>query len=265
MGTICVASSMVDLIPVIVANFTASHADQNSQLRVLTVIRLVRMLRILRLARLARYLQALRVLVFSIMATLRSLLWALVLLAMIFYGFGVAFTQAVANHCIGEVNDPLQAPQCNNEAVSLYWGSIADSMLTLFKAISAGLSWHDCVTPLHEVGSLWVVAFLFYICFSYFAVLNVVTAVFCQSAIEGANTDVELSAIRNLTLKRNFNSYTRVLFQNAISCLGYPPEVTLDELECMISMPEMKSCLEAFEIFVPNAWTLFKLLDKDRK
>ena len=56
-------------------------------------------------------------------------------------------------------------------------------------SITGGVSWEEVLGPLKAINAFWVVLFLFYICFTHFAVLNVLTAVFCQSAIDGAQND----------------------------------------------------------------------------
>ncbi|CAE7941176.1 unnamed protein product [Symbiodinium sp. KB8] len=71
----------------------------------------------------------------------------------------------------------------------MYFGTLLDTMLYLFMAISDGISWHLMMNPLRWISPAWVLLFLFYIFFTYFAVLNVVTAVFCQSAMESAQND----------------------------------------------------------------------------
>merc|ERR1719433_2363776 len=78
------------------------------------------------------------------------------------------------------------------EALNLFWGSLPRSMFTLFKSITGGISWHECVVPLQDLGWLYVTLFTTFIAFSVFAVMNVVTAVFCQSAIESAQSDRDL-------------------------------------------------------------------------
>lgn len=49
-------------------------------------------------------------------------------------------------------------------------------MLSLFMSISGGVSWENVISPLKKISTAWVVVYLFYISFTYFAVLNVVTA-----------------------------------------------------------------------------------------
>lgn len=47
-----------------------------------------------------RFIRAMRVLVFSILNTLRSLVWSLVLLFVIIYSFGILFADATIDHIL---------------------------------------------------------------------------------------------------------------------------------------------------------------------
>merc|ERR1712048_130065 len=97
-------------------------------------------------------------------------------LAMITYVFGILFTQAVLDNS-GVLIDGGRFD---------LWCSLKVSTLTLFKCISGGLSWHEASEPLLRISPLLELLFAIYISFTYFAVLNVVTGVFCSSAIETA-------------------------------------------------------------------------------
>ncbi|CAK0880189.1 unnamed protein product [Prorocentrum cordatum] len=65
------------------------------------MLRLFRLTRLLRLVRTFRQLKPLRMLVHSIMFAARSVCWALLLLLMIVFAFGVVLTQAVTEHTEG--------------------------------------------------------------------------------------------------------------------------------------------------------------------
>merc|ERR1712196_248947 len=98
--------------------------------------------------------------------------------------FAIVFTQTVTDHIVdtGSVDEEL----------SYFWGSLTSSMFTLFKSISGGVSWQDASEPLQWVYQPLQWLFAGYIAFTYFAVLNVVTGVFCNSAIETASRDPDL-------------------------------------------------------------------------
>ncbi|CAE7194956.1 unnamed protein product, partial [Symbiodinium sp. CCMP2456] len=67
--------------------------------------------------------------------------------------------------------------------------SVGESMLTLFLSITGGISWQDALAPLREISALAATAYLAYIIIAVFAILNVVTGVFCNMAIESARAD----------------------------------------------------------------------------
>ena len=76
------------------------------------------------------------------------------------------FTQAV-NDFKNEYGALLNA-----EAAERYFGSLHDSMLTLFMSLAGGVSWEQALPPLREVSAIWVICYVGYIAFTYFAVLN---------------------------------------------------------------------------------------------
>ncbi|CAJ1330511.1 unnamed protein product [Effrenium voratum] len=164
-------------------------------LKAFRVIRITRVVKAVRLMRIFRFVIALRTLITSIMHTLVSLFWALALLILIVYVFAVLFVQAVHDH----LSDP-DLPSLSErelEASQRYFGSLADTMLSLFMCIAGGVNWVDVQEPLKGISTMWVFFFLFYIAFTYFAVLNVVTGVFCQSSIL-ANKEAHVRKIHNL-------------------------------------------------------------------
>merc|ERR1712203_110711 len=86
-------------------------------------------------------------------------------------------------------------------------------MSTLFKVMSSGIDWHAVVIPLSEIGWLWVALFTLYVSFVHFALLNAVTGVFCQSAIEGAQYDKDLVVHELLANKQLYINSAGALFR----------------------------------------------------
>ena len=88
--------NIFDLCIVVVSlleSVISSHMEL-SHLRVMRFARLVKTLRGVRVMRLLHYISALRTLARSILNTMRSLFWTLVLLLLAFYSFALIFTQA---------------------------------------------------------------------------------------------------------------------------------------------------------------------------
>lgn len=260
-GRICLDIFLVvaALIQTSVQTFAWATADRTQDtgklgtLQVIRILRVTRPLRALRMTKLVHVLASLRILTTSIRATLQSLMWALLLLLMIIYVMALIFTQATTDY--------LQQA-ASNKVLEDFWGTVPIAMLTLFKAISGGVSWHDVAEPLGGI-SLWLTAlFASYIFLTYFAVLNVITGVFCQSAIETVGLDPDLGAQAILQRKRRVANKLRSLFGNVdTDASGH---ITITELENLLSHEHMQAYLAAMGVDVDDAWSIFKLIDKDQ-
>ena len=136
-----------------------------SSLKAFRIIRITRVVRTVRLIRLFRFVLALRTLITSIFSTLKSLFWALILLALIVYVFAVLFAQAVDER----VRDPAAPDLTEREMLTSrrYYSSLANTMLSLFMSIAGGVSWEEVLAPLRAISDIWVGLFLFYISFTY--------------------------------------------------------------------------------------------------
>ncbi|CAK9004421.1 unnamed protein product [Durusdinium trenchii] len=167
------------------------------------VVRLVKIFRVLRVVRVLRALRGLRLLLLSLVHTIRSLVWTLSLLLVILWFFGIVFTTAANEHGSDEHGSEQSV------LLEKYYGSLAKTIFTLFKCSCNGMDWYDAVEVLEHLDQawLWVGFFLCYICFNYFALLNIITGVFCHSAITGAfkNEDVvfdELQVHKGIQARR---------------------------------------------------------------
>jgi Ca2+-binding EF-hand superfamily protein len=238
---------------------TASDQEEElpgvAVLRNVRLARLVRLTRAFRLHRIIRFIAALRMLVYSIAATLKSLLWAMVLLVMIIYVFGLAFTMQALDFV--EKTDDLG--QDEKATLTQEWGSLDVSMYTLFQSISGGVSWRDPSLPLQKISVVPTALFTVYIAFVYFAVLNVVTGVFCSSAVETTQRNPDLVAKSIIDDKR---ACTEKL-QQLVGAIDDDESgrITIDELELIAEDDLMKAYFHALQIDLSDAYTLFKLID----
>eukprot|EP00435_Cladocopium_sp_Y103_P056079 s734_g18.t2 len=251
--TLCVADVIVDFWS---RSLTASTAFE--ELGTWRTLRFIRAMQTIRIVRIFRYVVALRTLAVSIVATMSSLLWTLALLAMMFYAFSLVLTQQVAEHCRFILVESAGQSQCSDD-LQLYWGSVAESALTLFMAISQGMDWQVALRPLWDVSYLAVCAMLLYVSITILAILNV----FCNTAMESASRDKDVAA-RNLAasrsqqakqLKEVFQEMDR-LDMNAIS---------IEDLDEAMESSQLQHFLESMGISTDDVWTLFLLLDVEEK
>ncbi|CAE7202465.1 Cacna1c [Symbiodinium natans] len=256
-----VLETAVDIWDLVV---TTQAGSTSGHFRIMRTMRLVRALRGIRVIRLLRYVSALRTLVFSIVSTMSSLFWTLVLLLLLFYSFGVIFTQLVSDYCremTMQTQDNLNAvPECP-PFLSKYWRSVDESMLTLFTAISGGMNWVDALDPLREVGGIATSLLILYIIVSVFAVLNVVTGVFCNTAIESAQSDKDIAIMKQMRKHDLQVQALRHIFKE----IDHDKSnlVTLAELQEALSAKKLSSFLESMGISTQDVSTLFMIIDTD--
>mmetsp|Transcript_12991 Transcript_12991/g.30901 ORF Transcript_12991/g.30901 Transcript_12991/m.30901 type:complete len:636 (+) Transcript_12991:61-1968(+) len=230
-----------------------------SGLKALRIIRITRVVKVVRLMRVFRFVMAFRTLITSIADTLKSLFWALMLLIVIVYVFAVLFAQAVNDYVLDPESPPL--PDRESLASDRYYASLSDTMLSLFMCVSGGVNWSEVMAPLPLISPIWALLFLFFICFTYFAVLNVVTGVFCQTAIESAQNDQ--TAVVHSILKNKQAHIDKI--RNLFTAIGDDKTgvITFAMFEEQINSPAVKAYFEVLGLDVWDAWSFFKLLDLD--
>jgi len=198
------------------------------------------------------------------MSTLGSLCWTLVLLLILVYSFGIAVTQLVVEHCrISTIDAGITsgAPQCA-PLLEKYWSSVSESMLTLFMAITGGVSYDDAMRPLRDVSPLALVLVAVYISIGVIVVLNVVTGVFCSTAMETATADKDVATFKQMRVKSQQVEALKLVFKEIDQ--RDVDEVTFEEVQDAISSGDLSNFMEAMGISTDDVWMLCVLLDVDK-
>ncbi|CAE7360817.1 Scn11a [Symbiodinium natans] len=253
-----------------IAEFVLEMASNQTQmdpshLRIMRFLRLVRALRGIRVIRLLRYISALRTIVFSIISTLGSVFWTSLLLVVLFYLFGTLIAQVVSDHC-RQVKFHSEDPQdCANEAMFgkllHYWSSVPEAMLTLLMAITGGLSWNDALMPLRPISEIAVIGLLMYIVITVLAILNVVTGVFCNMAIESARADKDIAIMQQIHKHEAQVESLREIFHEID--LDGSNVITVVELKEAMKGQKMSSFMQSLDISTNDVFTLFMVIDAD--
>jgi len=235
----------------------SSTTGANRNLRMLRLLRFGRIVRVVRVVRVARLFRSLRTLINSLMGTLKSLFWSLLLLALIMYMFGILFADAVLDHRnelgFGDEGSDL----------SKFFGGLYPSVVTLFRSISNGLTWGEAADALEALdnGIFWSSLFHFYVAFCSFAVLNVMTGTFCNAAIKAAERDHDMLVLSLVQSRQELREQVANLFHK-IDYRG-SGQITITDFESHFSEPDVIAFFESLEIGAMDAWTLFMSLDVD--
>jgi hypothetical protein len=237
-------------------------AGQNtpfSNISVLRIVRMVRIMRVFRMIRMMRFFRDLRVMVSAIVSTIRTACWALILLLMATYIFGVALAQIVGEH-VGTHRDAGE-PLAQDDPLLIYFGSLLRVVCSLFMSISGGIDWADGFFPLMKVNWVSVIIYLFFILFASFCMLNVIIGIFCQNAMAAYDQDREkLMEAQMKERKKYVDSLTSLFNEWDSSGDGV---LAYAEFEEHLEDDAMLAVLKALEIERRDALTLFELLDVD--
>jgi len=260
LDTIVVTTSIFEAAMTVVLKFGFQGSDpqSTSQFRILRIMRITRLIKVVRITRIIKFIRALRIMVHQLLSTLKALLWAMFLLALIIYLFAILFTQAFS------LENPVQLDDLTMDSSKLlqrYWSTLPRSMFTLFQSITGGVSWEVVVLPLSDMGFASVTLFIAFIAFAQFAVLNVLTGVFCQNAIDSAQHDAELVTQAMLANKQVYVHQIRQIFRDFDQ--DESGSITIQEFIQHLSDESVKAYFESLELDTSDVETLFRLMDSD--
>ena len=250
-----VIPAWIELIVDFIDLQTLGAGTSNGNFRVIRVFRITRVLQVVRSVRLVRFISAFRELVISVLDTVRQLVWAMVLLILVIYSFGVLFADAALQH-LDAAGYPASADS-SLDRLQFHFGGVYDSCTTLFRTLLAGFDWIEAADALEPMGIMWVQLFHVYVAFGDFALLNVITGVFVNSAIKTRERDHEV-------LMHHVQAF-RMLVENLwkkIDSSGQG-QITISEFEELFNDEDMVAFFAAIEVSAVDAWTLFDSLDAD--
>eukprot|EP00403_Amphidinium_massartii_P026050 CAMPEP_0178402588 /NCGR_PEP_ID=MMETSP0689_2-20121128/16920_1 /TAXON_ID=160604 /ORGANISM="Amphidinium massartii, Strain CS-259" /LENGTH=879 /DNA_ID=CAMNT_0020023495 /DNA_START=41 /DNA_END=2676 /DNA_ORIENTATION=+ len=241
--------TLVVLLQVVeeVLNLVASSVPLN--LSFLRIIRILRLIRVIRLIRILRLISELRTLVTSLAGSLKAFGWTMLLIFMLIYTVAIFFTQLVTDHRLGLDGGDHVAYASH---LPRYFGSLGDTILALYQAILGGVSWREITTPLMgEIHTMLGFVFSVYITFCVLAMMNVVTGVFVDSALNSAKHDKEVYMM---------NSVRAMFLRMKMDLSG---DMNWDEFKTLLSSAEMMEYFKAIDVDISEAQSIFELLDVD--
>eukprot|EP00930_Biecheleria_cincta_P070725 TRINITY_DN5833_c0_g1_i1.p1 TRINITY_DN5833_c0_g1~~TRINITY_DN5833_c0_g1_i1.p1 ORF type:complete len:530 (+),score=90.81 TRINITY_DN5833_c0_g1_i1:119-1708(+) len=248
-----VAVSTLDAIASILMTETSMALRNISIVRLVRIIRTTRVLRIIRM----ESFKDLRILLAAIASTLQTGIYAFVLIILIMWIFSVAITQLVAHFVVAETDSGRQT---QHDDLMIYFGSVWTAFFTLFMTISGGIDWRDAAVPLLRI-PMGIVFYMVYIVLMVLCIMNVLTGMFCQAAMESAQRDRDrIIEFQLLDRQRYVQRLSDMFGQFDDSGDG---KCTLVEFERHLADTKMQALLRSLDIEVRDALLLFELLDND--
>merc|ERR1711971_843107 len=144
----------------------------------------------------------------------KPLCWAIVLLLIIMYVFGVGLMQILADDLENRIQrgDELNSELGVGSDATAHYGSLVLTIYTLFMSISGGINWETAAAPILRVSPLLAGCFCLYIAFAVFCVLNIVTGIFVDNASKLTMVDEEMMLFNELEDRKRWVREIKRLF-----------------------------------------------------
>jgi len=231
-----------------------------SFMRIIRITRVIsRFTRLMKLMRLTRFLPSLRVMIKSLIFCFRSLVWVALLWSAFIYMFGILFTSASFEHIQSSQSMLLTSQQSDDlKKLAKSFGTLSASMRTLYESVTGGHDWGQTADLLKDIHDFWLVLFLFYHFFSTFALMNVITGVFCDGAVEGAQQDHTEVLAAHVASSQLYVNRFKALFRHIDT--DNKGIISADELEQHLDDEEVQAYFLSMDIQPHEAWTLMTIL-----
>lgn len=240
---------ILSLADIIVAATTTTN---DPSLSVMICFRMIRLVRLVRLMRLFHLVKPLWLLTCGIITSMRTVLWAWVLIGLVIYIVGLSFARIFAPYsCGGAKADP---------EIHEYWGSVPRSMFTVFQVITL----EDWITVAdvsirHEP---WVrILFLLLLGTCTYGLMQVIVAVFVNSALEASTMRSQDLAKRAKGEREETCRKLCEVFRKAD--VDGDGTLTKEEFVQVLKIADVVERLKAVGIDGSSAAALFDVLDID--
>jgi len=234
-------------------------------LRDVSVLRLVRLSRVIRMLRLFAFFQELWLIIQGIVNSMKTIVWASILLLIVLYIFAIFFVNMVGKSNVGYYT-AVPADHSTADWVEIfqewhgdfdryqYFGTVPRSMLTLFECAMEPLN----LRPIFERQALMFVAYVVLVVICTFALMNVIVGVICDKIVEAGEESMAEYDIK--CVKQSVADLMLAL--ETFVMLDHDGVVTVDEIKDALALPEFSDVLKKKVMPVGgSAKELFDLVD----
>jgi len=249
--TVLVVSAIYDQM----APFTTASQGGNTNVIFLRIVRVMKMLKLLRMVRIMRMFKEPRLIVTSIRGSLKSMIWAVLLILIITYMVGLCFLQAGTTY-LQENGENVSKKEFH--AIRRYWGSVSKAMLSLYMASTNGDSWKDMAETLILPGYVFYILFLLYIAFFLFVVMNTLTSLFIEATIQNAEKDKHMMIREELERKSDYMKRAIELFKHMDQ--DGSGDISQQEFRTYANDPHMLAFASSLELQVSDIAQFYNML-----
>lgn len=177
---------LLALYDLILTNFSEMDPSFMRTMRILKVAKISRAVRLL------RFFSELRLILKSLLGSLSSLFWSMMMLVLVFYIFALVLVNSTTGYLALNLENH---DEYDITAIHSVLGTVQRTMLTLYMAATGGDDWAVFYNVIVSTGTFNAVVFIVYVGFIEIAVMNILTGLFVESAMKLAQPDQDIKAL----------------------------------------------------------------------
>merc|ERR1712136_630674 len=170
--------------------------------------------------------------------------------------FAVIFMQGATQYI-----DQAESSDANVEFLETYFGSMWMTFLSLFMSVTSGLSWWEVERVLLEIHPVYGLLFVVYIATMVLSLLNIVTGICVNNALEMAQLDRDLMMKFELDRKAAYVGCLEKVFRELDQ--DHSGKISFDQFVQHLERQEVSALFSVLGIEVSDAISFFEALDVD--
>jgi len=242
---------------------------QQSSVSEFTGLKTIKMLRVVRVFRVFRFFRVLTEMASMIIDSIRFLMFALIILALVLFVFSVVISTQVTEWLSSEVdvsdhdwqNQITQHSHAHIKETYAAYGTLTRTFYTLWQTVQGGVSWHEVCDPLFHNGVFLPVLVMTYIAFTTLAMLNIITGIFVDNAFHFAQSQRNIAILKEIDKKKEYEQKIRDFFRSIDE--DGSGEVDVAEFAEVLEDPTLSAYFRVLEFDVDDAQRFIDLLDLD--
>ena len=183
------------------------------------------------------------------------------MLLLFLFMFAVTFMQGINAYLSSASDAELESPDflTKLEDMERFYGTMEDSIWTLFAAVTGGIDWAEVSKPIGYLGSFYKYVFLLYLLFVLFALMNILTGIFVHVAIDSCKMNREIAIEAAIANKEMLIKEIVQLFHEADKdCSG---TLSWQEFHDYMQDEKIKAFFMALELDMSSAGRVFDIID----
>jgi len=223
-------------------------------------LRVVKVAKALRLVRVITGAEALRNIFICIIGSMMNFVWSILMLTVVLYVFSLLLVISAGNHLQEIGDDTSDAAESLRSELLLMYGSIQQSMLTLYKATTGGDDWSLSYNAIASTGWVPSIVYLFFVAFMQIALVNIITGIFVDTALQKLAPDREATALSHHKEKELAAENMRSLWREvAETDDGY---LTTEDFRSGLRGTKIPYQLEDMGLSIDNVSHFFRVLQR---